>query len=265
LKVIYNMNQAQDTIFNNIHKSLGRHELDEDTLKTLKNRLAKPPEHERPNLGTGLFDRFINQLKKVAATIEFIPNVNDIPFVVLEFLKKHSLPKEIVADTRLKELPWPNKLRLAYREARTYDVVSVSEAFAGIVETGSLVLLSSPDSPTTLNFLPDNQIVVLHKDDVVTHIEKVWTRLRTRPIPRTVNIITGPSRTADIEQTIQLGAHGPRRLHMIFVKHSAFYPGNLKLPNIEKYRLIKNNSITEKSLNNKSSTAQSKANAKQKP
>ncbi|RKZ63651.1 MAG: lactate utilization protein C [Candidatus Parabeggiatoa sp. nov. 2] len=214
------MNQARNTIFNNIHKSLGRNELDEDTLKTLKERLANPKVHELPYLGTGLIDRFINQLKKVAGTLESIPNAKDIPFAVLEFLQKHNLPQEIVVDTRLKELPWPNQLRPVYRAAEAKDVVSVSKAFAGIVETGSLVLLSSPDSPTTLNFLPDNHIVVLYKDDMVTHIEKVWTRLRTRPMPRTVNIITGPSRTADIEQTIQLGAHGPRRLHIIFVKQS---------------------------------------------
>jgi len=62
--------------------------------------------------------------------------------------------------------------------------------------------------------------VVLMRCGLVKHIEDVWARLREccSDWPRTVNIITGPSRTADIEQTIQLGAHGPRRLHVLLVK-----------------------------------------------
>ena len=50
----------------------------------------------------------------------------------------------------------------------------------------------------------------------------VWARLRERygkgRMPRTVNTITGPSRTGDIEQTIELGAHGPRRVHILVVR-----------------------------------------------
>jgi L-lactate dehydrogenase complex protein LldG len=214
------MNQARKTIFNNIRKSLGRHELDDNIIQTGQERLAKHTVHKQPDLGQGLTNKFINQLEKVGCTLEPVINIKEIPFAVLEFLRQHDLPKKIVMDNRFKELPWPpNKLQLDCRAATAQDVVSVSQAFAGVVETGSLVLLSSPDSPTTLNFLPDNHIVVLYTSDIVTHIENVWARMRTQtiPMPRTVNFITGPSRTADIEQTIQLGAHGPRRLHVIWV------------------------------------------------
>ena len=120
-------------------------------------------------------------------------------------------------DANLKNLPWPNKWQIAYRAAQVEDQLSVTTAFAGIAETGSLVLLSSTASPTTLNFVPENHIIVLHRKNLVPHIEAVWMRLRAQAMPRSVNIITGPSRTADIEQTIQLGAHGPRRLHVILV------------------------------------------------
>ena len=96
-----------------------------------------------------------------------------------------------------------------------------SHAFAGVAETGTLVLLSGPDNPTTLNFLPDTHIVMLSADDVAGDYETVWRRLRERygpgALPRTVNLITGPSRSADIEQTLILGAHGPRALHILVV------------------------------------------------
>jgi len=97
---------------------------------------------------------------------------------------------------------------------------SVSRAFAGVAETGTLVLTSGADNPTSLNFLPDNHIVVIDAKDVAGDYEAVWPRLREKfgdLMPRVVNLITGPSRSADIEQTLILGAHGPRRLHVIVV------------------------------------------------
>lgn len=206
------MNTARQTILNHI-----RHSLKNQKPTHIKYRDA---ETIQPTLGSDLSSFFITKLEKVAGTLETIPNIKDIPFAILGFLDKHQLSQKLVIDTRLKKLPWPNKLQLSYRAAQSDDTVSVSQAFAGIAETGSLVLLSSPASPTTLNFLPENHIIILHQNDLLSHIEDVWTRLRTQSQPRTVNIITGPSRTADIEQTIQLGAHGPKRLHVIFVVSS---------------------------------------------
>ena len=61
-----------------------------------------------------------------------------------------------------------------------------------------------------------------HPDADLGPYEDAWDRLRAAEgegrLPRTVNFITGPSRTGDIEQTIQMGAHGPRRLHVILVE-----------------------------------------------
>jgi L-lactate dehydrogenase complex protein LldG len=95
----------------------------------------------------------------------------------------------------------------------------VSHAFGAVAETGTLVLASGADNPTTLNFLPDNHIVVVDANDVAADFESVFARLRARygerQLPRVVNMITGPSRSADIQQTLILGAHGPRRLHVI--------------------------------------------------
>ncbi len=211
------MNQARQKILQNIRHSLGRNELDVNTINKLKARLAAHTVHEQPALPKDLISLFIHKLKQVAATLELIPNAKEIPFAVLAFLQKHNLAQKLVMDANLKNLPWPNKWQIAYRAAQVEDQLSVTTAFAGIAETGSLVLLSSTASPTTLNFVPENHIIVLHRKNLVPHIEAVWMRLRAQAMPRSVNIITGPSRTADIEQTIQLGAHGPRRLHVILV------------------------------------------------
>ena len=90
-------------------------------------------------------------------------------------------------------------------------------AYAGIAETGSLVMLSSAETPMTTNFLPDNFICILKTQDILNDMEALWARMNNeqRTMPRSINIITGPSRTADVEQIIQMGAHGPRRVHVI--------------------------------------------------
>ena len=149
-----------------------------------------------------------------------------MPAAIADYLRSHNLPQALRhgADPLLKKLPWKKgapSLRLSEGRADPADEVSVAHAFAGVAETGTLILLSGPDNPTTLNFLPETHIVVLESGDLVGTYEEVWTRLREKfgegEMPRTVNMITGPSRTADIEQTLELGAHGPRRLHVIIL------------------------------------------------
>jgi L-lactate dehydrogenase complex protein LldG len=57
---------------------------------------------------------------------------------------------------------------------------------------------------------------VLERAALVAHLEDVWEKVRAvGGMPRALNIISGPSRTADVEQTIQLGAHGPRRVLIV--------------------------------------------------
>ncbi len=124
------------------------------------------------------------------------------------------------ADPRLAALPWgETALEVSSGPSDGHDLNAVSIALAGIAETGTLALVSGADNPTTLNFLPDNHIVVLSREDVVADYEAAFARLRATYgkgcAPRTLNFVTGPSRSGDIEQTLLLGAHGPRRLHIV--------------------------------------------------
>lgn len=169
---------------------------------------------------------FCNQAEAVQATVSSVKSYDDIPGQLGEYLRGHNLPQSLRhgTDPRLASIDWRKlapSLSVAHGPAVPDDEVSVSHAFAGIAETGTLVLTSGPDNPTTLNFLPENHIVVLSANDIAGTYEDVWQRVRAhfgkRTMPRTVNLITGPSRTGDIEQRIELGAHGPRRLHIIIV------------------------------------------------
>ena len=121
----------------------------------------------------------------------------------------------------LRAIDWSVRPLLEIREGRAEgtDMVSVQQGFAAIAETGTLMLPSAAERPTTLNILTDTAIVVLRASRVVGAYEDAWDLLRSDigVMPRNVMLVTGPSRSADIEQTLELGAHGPRRLHVVLV------------------------------------------------
>jgi L-lactate dehydrogenase complex protein LldG len=152
-----------------------------------------------------------------------------VPAAVAEFLRAHNLPMQVRRgdDPRLAALPWDRErtLEVSTGASDGHQLVSVSHAFAGVAETGTLVMASGPDNPTTLNFLPDTHIVVVDATDITGDYETVWARVREKfgidALPRAINMITGPSRSADIAQILILGAHGPRRLHVLIVGEAA--------------------------------------------
>ncbi len=144
---------------------------------------------------------------------------------VSTYLREHNLPASIRIgeDDRLKSANWDSErtLEVLHGASDGNDMTAVSHALAGIAETGTVALPSGADNPTTLNFLPDHHIVVLKAADIEGDLESIWDRLRGKlgkgQMPRALNLVTGPSRSGDIEQKILLGAHGPRALHLIIV------------------------------------------------
>jgi len=170
---------------------------------------------------------FVAMAEEVAATVTRVSSAAAVPEAVTRYLAEHNLPaRAVLTDDKLvADLNWNATLiDLRRGVAEDGDAVGISACFAAVAETGTLVLLSGPESPTRNSFLPDAHIVVLRADQVVGFYEEAWDRLRAArasasgfAMPRTVNLITGPSRTADIAQTLELGMHGPRRLHIVLI------------------------------------------------
>ena len=193
----------------------------ESRRQEIEARIAANEVHVRPLVEGDLVARFAEKVELVASTFAPVPRVEGISRAVADYLEEHGLDKEIVVttDPLLERVRWSNEFAVARRAADPADRVSVTGAYAGIAETGTVVFVSDRTTPTTLNFLPETHVAVLARDRLVAHLEDVWARLRAerRAPPRTVNFITGPSRTGDIELQLEIGAHGPRRLHVILV------------------------------------------------
>lgn len=220
---------ARSRILNDIRRALRRGELGGAGREAVERRLAVP---ER---GPSVARARLPQAEKVALFCRWAETNNatvarvaaaDVAAEVSAYLARNNLPAEaaMAPSPQLDGYDWAGQKMLALRRGRGQgsDQVSVTGAFAAIAETGTLVMASGPDHPVSLNLLPDTHVVVLRESDIVGGYEDVWERLRARygkdGMPRTVNTITGPSRTGDIEQAMELGAHGPRRLHIVVVR-----------------------------------------------
>ncbi len=219
---------ARDEIFASIRRSLNVGPDDAPRRAAVAGRLAQSPVGIIPRRGQGEAAERVATLKseaeRVQTTVAEVAAAADIPAEIARYLRENNLPATLRFgdDARLADMPWSaTALEIARGPSEGDDLNAVSAAFAAIAETGTLVLVSGPDNPTTLNFLPDNHFVVVFATDVFADIESVFARLKAvygaGALPRTVNFITGPSRSADIEQTLLLGAHGPRRLHVVVV------------------------------------------------
>src|SRR5271170_589819 len=219
---------ARSDILAGIRRSLRRGRLDPAAEAQLRAQVAAHRRNLVPARATtldhaGQIDLFVAMAEEVQATVTRVPSAEAVPEAVARYLATENLPAEVVVapDPGLDDLPWEARplLRIRRGRAEPDDTVSLTPCFAAVAETGTLMLLSGPETPTTLNFLPDTHIAVVRADQVVATYEDGWDRLRAdRALPRTVNFITGPSRTGDIEQRIVLGAHGPRRLHIVVVE-----------------------------------------------
>jgi L-lactate dehydrogenase complex protein LldG len=220
---------SKDAILSAIRRGLKRGPLPADQRAMIEGRLATHPRHLIP--ARSRLPRpeqvllFVRNVEKEFGSVARVADAKAVPGAVADYLAQQNLPPRFVLapHEELTGLPWSGKplLQFEARRAQADDTVSVQHGFAGIAETGTLMLPSGPERPTTLNILAETEIVVLRASRIVGPYEDAWALLRDGRaegfMPRNVMLVTGPSRSADIEQTLELGAHGPRRLHIVLI------------------------------------------------
>ena len=223
------MTTARDDILANIRRSLAVRGDERTRRQSVAERLDRAPKGIIPKrgeaAGDALLEVFRSEAERALATVHIVESVAEVPQAAAEFLRNHNLPATIRMgeDLRLRAMPWAETaLEVSHGRSEGGDLNAVSHAFGAVAESGTAVMVSGRENPSTLNFLPDNHIVVVQAKDIAGDYETVLGRIRAAHgkgrMPRTVNFITGPSRSGDIEQTLLLGAHGPRRLHVIVVR-----------------------------------------------
>lgn len=229
------MTSSRDRIFATLRAGL-KHTVDEPARpRAVAERIAGHPRNLLPQRAqlphAEQVALFTAKVEALTVTVDSVVSAAEVPGKIADYLTRHNLPAKlrVSPDPLLQDLPWSDRpmLQVEYGAGRSQDLVSVTPAFAGIAETGTLMLHSSSTTPTTLHFVPDHHLVVMKQSQITGTLEEAFQRLRDKlgtadktaaeNWPRTVNFVTGPSRTADIEGVPVLGAHGPRRLHIVLI------------------------------------------------
>ncbi len=219
---------ARDAILGRVRKALDKTGADTAARANADAYLSAHAQGPRPAMPADLVARFLQRATDMASTVERIASPAEIPAAVARYLDALELPPALAAQKSHNGVCWPEFASLDWRaagltiEARPTtgdDRLGITGSFCAIAETGTLVFTTAAPTPTATTLLPDTHIAVVRADRVVSGMEEAFALVRNehRGLPRAMNMISGPSRTGDIEQTIVLGAHGPFRVHILLL------------------------------------------------
>lgn len=212
---------ARQAIFSRIRNAQQRSsEVSRNELEAVQDYLRHHPHGPQPHIGADTVKHFAQQALRMSDTVAEVASMADVPAAVAVYLDDLGIAKQAIAWKTLDALAWTQAgIEVAYRPPVNADLVGITGAFCAVAETGSLLLLSGPDTYASASLLPETHIAVLPASRIVAYMEDAFALARAErgELPRATNFISGPSRTGDIEQTIVLGAHGPYRVHVIVV------------------------------------------------
>jgi L-lactate dehydrogenase complex protein LldG len=219
---------ARDAILGRVRKALDKTGDRAAARADAQAYIAEHRQGPRPRMPEDLIERFMRRATDMESTIERVADPHAIPAAVARYLATLDLPASLAAQKSHAGVCWPEfaaldwagvGLRIEARPTQGDDGIGITGSFCAIAETGTLVVLTGADTPTATTLLPATHVAVLRADRIVSGMEEAFALVRRErgQVPRAINLISGPSRTGDIEQTVVVGAHGPFRVHILIV------------------------------------------------
>ena len=219
---------ARDAVLGRVRQALGKTGDRSTAVRAAEAYVGAHAHGPRPTIEADLVARFLSRAKDMASTIDRVAQRGEIPAAVRRYLEALELPPELAAHKSYVGVCWPELadldwagagLSMEARPTQGHDRLGVTSCFCAIAETGTLVITSAVDTPTATSLLPDTHVAVVDAQRIVSGMEEAFALVRRErgAMPRAINMISGPSRTGDIEQTIVLGAHGPYRVHILLL------------------------------------------------
>jgi L-lactate dehydrogenase complex protein LldG len=190
--------------------------------EAVQSYVASHPRGPRPPLPDDLVACFVERAQQMVSTVDTVEALADVPAAAYRYLNEQGLPVQAIAWQTLQDMPWAAAgITVEFRKPVDSDKVGLTGCYCAIAETGTLVLMSGAETYASAGLLPETHIAIVPASRIVGCHEDVFDLARSElggELPRATNFVSGPSRTADIEQTVVLGAHGPYRVHVIVVR-----------------------------------------------
>jgi len=183
---------------------------------------ARPQPFPIPALPEDPIRTFAKRASLANAVVHELDSLDAVPAAIAELLRARNMEVAVhlPPDPAVDAIDWSGAPGLERRKTLPgQDSAAVNFAPFAIAETGTLVFCASPERPASWHFRPGLEIAILKACDIETKLETVIAKVKASGrLPHTINLVTGPSRTGDIEQTLELGAHGPKALVIFIVK-----------------------------------------------
>jgi len=202
----------------------------EDILNKLKN--AVHPEPQKPDFEAPVYFpieqplelAFKESLEKVNGSVHLCASETELYAELSSFLG--SFQKELIVcnEKDLKAKLDQNKIPFTSTDHLPHDLsVGITSCEFLIAHTGSVMVSSALGSGRRLFVFPEIHVVIADKNQIVPYLEEAYSAIREKypkQLPSQISLLTGPSRTADIEKTLVMGAHGPREFHVFINQNS---------------------------------------------
>jgi L-lactate dehydrogenase complex protein LldG len=219
---------SREAVLARVRTALGRKGTEDAARSAALAYIATRKQGPRPALPADLVQRFLTRAADMESTVERVATLDDVAPAIGRYVAAlgdassdpTQNPRAGVCWPEFGWLDWKSVgLSIESRPTVGHDALGVTGCSCAIAETGTLVFVTGTDTPTGTFLLPETHVAVVRPDQIVGGMEDALARIRTERdrMPRAINLVSGPSRTGDIEQTIVLGAHGPRRLHIVLV------------------------------------------------
>ncbi len=211
----------REAVLGRVRSLLRRQEDEVEALNAVRHRIASRSLSPSPSKPHDRVYTFRQKALALSTSVDEASHENEIASLIAAYLEAHRLPKQAVCWPQRSHLNWlKQSLSVVARPAEDTDKVGITGVICAIAETGTLMVCSSAQTDSRTSLLVETHIAVVRSSQIFSNMEEAWQCLRQseQPWPRAVNFISGPSRpfrTADIEQTVTLGAHGPYRVHVI--------------------------------------------------
>ena len=216
------MDDARDRILGKVRAALGRSApLPAARAEAMRAYLRDHPQGPRPRSDWDLVERFRARATALESTVDEVETMASVPAAVARYLTANKLPMSAVVWPELGAIDWKSAgIAAEARKAEGRDLVGITGSYCAIAETGTMLMLSGAPTPASTSLLPETHVALVPVARIVSGMEEALSLVRKErgALPRATNFVSGPSRTADIEQTLVLGAHGPYRVHIILLQ-----------------------------------------------
>jgi L-lactate dehydrogenase complex protein LldG len=213
---------ARENILGRIRAANGREtqSTTEQQRSAILKKLADRSRGPLPTMNWDPVQHFKERCIAMMSTVSEVESLDGVPHALASYLKANQLPATGACWPEFANLDWAGAgLAIEARPNHPDDKLGITGVFCALAENGTLMLLSGEDTPGSTSLLPETHVAIVPVSRIVRMMEDGWELLRRErdALPRQVNFVSGPSRTADIEMTLVLGAHGPFRVHVILV------------------------------------------------